>query len=118
MFSHRSVFGEYSRTCWFRHVLCLKDHLVAGFQKLDNSIVHQRGEIDAFRNQKDKDRKQFTYRITVNLDEITDGEIKVRVSAQGDVEQDGNILQTGGIHEFEFFQRFFASLDKSFFLQE
>ena len=58
MFSHRSVFGEYSRTCWFRHVLCLKDHLVAGFQKLDNSIVHQRGEIDAFRNQKDKDRKQ------------------------------------------------------------
>tara|TARA_Y100000782_G_C10124887_1_gene240315 strand:- start:270 stop:932 length:663 start_codon:yes stop_codon:yes gene_type:complete len=58
------------------------------------------------------------YRITVNLDEVADGEIKVRVSAQGEVEQDGNILQTGGVHELEFFQRFFASLNKSFFLEE
>jgi hypothetical protein len=59
------------------------------------------------------------YRITVNLDEIAaDGEIKVRVSAQGEVEQGGNILQTGGVHEVEFFQRFFASLNKSFFLEE
>jgi hypothetical protein len=55
--------------------------------------------------------------ITFN-DEIADGEIKVRKSAQGEVEQDGNILQTGGVHELEFFQRFFASLDKSFFLEE
>ena len=59
----------------------------------------------------------YRYRITVNLDEITDGKIKVRVSAQGEVEQDGNILQTGGVHEVEFFQRFFTSLDKSFFLE-
>jgi|TARA_B100001079_G_scaffold150391_1_gene128946 hypothetical protein len=54
----------------------------------------------------------------VNLDEVADGEIKVRVSAQGEIEQDGNILQTGGVHEPEFFQRFFASLNKSFFLEE
>ena len=59
----------------------------------------------------------YRYRITVNLDEISNSEIKVRVSAQGEVEQDGKILQTGGVHEVEFFQRFFASLDKSFFLE-
>lgn len=59
----------------------------------------------------------YRYRITVNLDEISDSEIKVRVSAQGEVEQDGKILQTGGVHEVAFFQRFFASLDKSFFLE-
>ena len=32
---------------------------------------------------------------------------EVRVSASGEVEKDGAILQTGGIHEPEFFQMFF-----------
>jgi hypothetical protein len=54
----------------------------------------------------------------VNLDEANNNEISVRVSAQGETEQDGKILQTGGVHEPEFFQRFFASLDKSLFLEE
>ena len=62
--------------------------------------------------------KIHRYRITVNLDETNNNEISVRVSAQGETEQDGKILQTGGVHEPEFFQRFFASLDKSLFLEE
>tara|TARA_B100000700_G_scaffold303611_1_gene375287 strand:+ start:1634 stop:2299 length:666 start_codon:yes stop_codon:yes gene_type:complete len=60
----------------------------------------------------------YRYRITVNLDKIKKEEIKVRVSAQGEIEQDGNILQTGGIHEVEFFQQFFANLEKSLFLEK
>ena len=62
--------------------------------------------------------KIHRYRLTVNLDEANNNEISVRVSAQGETEQDGKILQTGGVHEPEFFQRFFASLDKSLFLEE
>ena len=58
------------------------------------------------------------YRVTINADEGAEGETKVRVSAQGEKEQDGNVLATGGIHEPEFFQRFFASLDKALFLEE
>ena len=32
--------------------------------------------------------------------------------------QDGKILESGGIHEPEFFKRFFASMNKSIFLDE
>tara|TARA_B100001750_G_C15360970_1_gene522181 strand:- start:192 stop:821 length:630 start_codon:yes stop_codon:yes gene_type:complete len=58
------------------------------------------------------------YRVTINVDEAPESETKVRVSAQGEKEQDGNILATGGIHEAEFFQRFFANLDKALFLEQ
>ena len=58
------------------------------------------------------------YRVTINVDKAPESETKVRVSAQGEQEQDGNILATGGIHEAEFFQRFFANLDKALFLEQ
>ena len=58
------------------------------------------------------------YRVTINVDEAREGETKVRISAQAEKEQDGNILATGGIHEAEFFQRFFANLDKALFLEQ
>jgi len=58
------------------------------------------------------------YRVTINVDERLASETKVRVSAQGEKEQDGKILATGGIHEPEFFQRFFANLDKAIFLEQ
>ena len=32
--------------------------------------------------------------------------------------KDGKILESGGIHEPEFFKRFFASMNKSLFLDE
>ena len=38
---------------------------------------------------------------------------EVRVSASGEVEKDGAILQTGGIHEPEFFQMFFTNIENS-----
>ena len=46
------------------------------------------------------------------------GTTEIRVSASGELEQDGKILESGGIHEPEFFKRFFASMNRSLFLDE
>jgi len=62
--------------------------------------------------------KIYRYKITVNLTELTDGETNVRVSASGEVEQDGKILATGGVHEMEFFQKFFAGMNQGLFLDQ
>ncbi len=53
-----------------------------------------------------------------NLTELSDGETNVRVSASGEVEQDGKILSTGGVHEPEFFQKFFAGMNQGLFLDQ
>jgi hypothetical protein len=52
------------------------------------------------------------------LTELTDGETNARVSASGEVEQDGKILSTGGVHEMEFFQKFFAGMNQGLFLDQ
>ena len=58
----------------------------------------------------------YRYKVTISLDELNDKETNVRVSASGEVEQDGKILSTGGIHEAEFFQKFFAGMNQGLFL--
>jgi len=60
----------------------------------------------------------YRYKVTVNLEEINQGTTEIRVSASGELEQDGKILESGGIHAPEFFKRFFASMNKSLFLDE
>ena len=60
----------------------------------------------------------YRYKVTINLTELTDGETNVRVSASGEVEQDGKILSTGGVHELEFFQKFFAGMNQGLFLDQ
>ena len=45
----------------------------------------------------------FRYKVTINLNELDADNTKIRVSAIGEIEQDGKILSTGGIHELEFF---------------
>ena len=57
-------------------------------------------------------------RQTINIDESAPDNTNVRVSASGELEQDGKILESGGIYEPEFFKRFFASMNKSIFLDE
>ena len=59
----------------------------------------------------------YRYRVTVNLNELNQTETQIRVSATGESEQDGSILQTGGVHEPEFFQKFFANVNKALFLE-
>ena len=60
----------------------------------------------------------YRYKVTINIDEAGSNNTNVRVSASGELEQDGKILESGGIHEPEFFKRFFASMNKSIFLDE
>ena len=59
----------------------------------------------------------FRYKVTINLNDLDDNNTKIRVSASGEIEQDGKILSTGGIHELEFFQQFFANVNKALFLE-
>lgn len=60
----------------------------------------------------------YRYKVTINIDQSGSENTNVRVSASGELEQDGKILESGGIHEPEFFKRFFASMNKSLFLDE
>lgn len=60
----------------------------------------------------------YRYRVTINLTELDEKETNVRVSASGEVEQDGKILSTGGVHEPEFFQKFFAGMNQGLFLDQ
>jgi len=60
----------------------------------------------------------YRYKVTINLTELKDSETKVRVSASGEVEQDGKILSTGGVHEPEFFQKFFSGMNQGLFLDQ
>ena len=60
----------------------------------------------------------YRYKVTGNLNDIDTNNTKVRVSASGEIEQDGKILSTGGIHELEFFQQFFANVNKALFLED
>ena len=60
----------------------------------------------------------YRYKVTINIDETGPNNTNVRVSASGELEQDGKILESGGIYEQEFFKRFFASMNKSIFLDE
>ena len=59
----------------------------------------------------------FRYKVTINLNDLNADNTKVRVSASGEIEQDGKILSTGGIHEPKFFRQFFANVNKSLFLE-
>tara|TARA_B100001996_G_scaffold63978_1_gene46002 strand:- start:22213 stop:22890 length:678 start_codon:yes stop_codon:yes gene_type:complete len=60
----------------------------------------------------------YRYRVTINLTELNIDETNVRVSASGEIEQDGKILSTGGVHEPEFFQKFFAGMNQGSFLDQ
>ena len=60
----------------------------------------------------------YRYKVTINLNDLDNKNTKIRVSASGEIEQDGKILSTGGIHELEFFQQFFANVNKALFLED
>ena len=60
----------------------------------------------------------YRYKVTINIDKSGSNNTNIRVSASGELEQDGKILESGGIHEQEFFKRFFASMNKSIFLDQ
>ena len=74
------------------------------------------GPTTIFRDGKSRN-KVYKYRITINLDSLDGQETKVRVSLQGQQMRGDDIERTGVVNDPEFFQRFFANLDKSLFLE-
>ena len=72
-----------------------------------------------FREDSDAQRKSkvFQYKMTINLEQLDDKETNIRVSVQGQTLVGGKVVKAGPIHEPEFFQKFFASLDKALFLE-
>ena len=71
-----------------------------------------------YQNDKPKGPRIYRYKVTINIDDSGSENTTIRVSASGELEQDGKILESGGIHEPEFFKRFFASTEKSLFLDQ
>jgi len=61
--------------------------------------------------------KVYKYNITINLESINEQETKVRVSLQGQQMRGSDVERAGAVNDLEFFQRFFANLDKSLFLE-
>lgn len=59
----------------------------------------------------------YQYKVTINVESISDGESRLRVSAQGERLEGGRVVGAGPVQDPEFFQQFFASLDKALFLQ-
>lgn len=74
------------------------------------------GPTTIFRDSRSRN-KVYKYRITINLDSMDGQETKVRVSLQGQQMRGDDIERTGAVNDPEFFQRFFANLDKSLFLE-
>jgi len=85
----------------------------------DDGATHGGGRSGGGGNSKDGPTgpRIYRYKVTVNLNDMDTENINVRVSASGEIEQDGKILSTGGIHEPEFFQQFFANINKALFLE-
>ena len=54
----------------------------------------------------------YRYKITINLNQLENKKTEVRVSAAGETERNGKIISTGGIHEPQFFQKFFTQFDQ------
>ena len=54
----------------------------------------------------------YRYKITINLNQLENKKTEVRVSASGETERNGKIISTGGIHEPQFFQKFFTQFDQ------
>ena len=87
----------------------------SGNKSNDSSPIHIGGG-DGKENQTGP--QIFRYKVTINLNELDADNTKIRVSASGEIEQDGKILSTGGIHELEFFQQYFANVNKALFLED
>ena len=54
----------------------------------------------------------YRYKITINLNQLENKKTEVRVSATGETERNGKIISTGGIHEPQFFQKFFTQFEQ------
>ena len=87
-------------------------------EKENKKTDHHHHHYNRNKNDDRDSPKIYKYKITVNLNQKNENTTDVRVSAAGEIEQNGRIIQTGGIHEAEFFQKFFSHMNKALFLEE
>lgn len=59
----------------------------------------------------------YQYKLTVNIESISDEETNVRVSSAGELRRGDTIEQAGPVEDPEFFTRFYSALDKALFLE-
>jgi len=53
----------------------------------------------------------YTYKITINFDELDNNHTKIRINATGEESNNGNIVRTGPVQEPKFFEHFFNNLN-------
>ena len=90
----------------------------SGWRRSHRSSHSNHKTVNNYQDNTPKGPRIYRYKVTINIDETGPKNTNVRVSASGELEQDGKILESGGIYEQEFFKRFFASMNKSIFLDE
>lgn len=59
----------------------------------------------------------FHYKVTLNIEAISDEDTSVRVSGSGERRRGETIEQAGPVEDPEFFTRFYSALDKALFLE-
>ena len=81
----------------------------------------RRGDTHVYHNGGDRGPdgpRIYQYKVTVNVESLASGETHLRVSGTGERTRGDRIEQAGPIEDPEFFQRFFAGLDKALFLED
>ncbi|MFC1546922.1 hypothetical protein ACFL5M_00185 [Candidatus Neomarinimicrobiota bacterium] len=59
----------------------------------------------------------YQYKVTLNIESLSDGETNVRVSGAGERRRGDTIEVAGPVEDPEFFTRFYSALDKALFLE-
>ncbi|MFB0516335.1 MAG: hypothetical protein ACETWG_07005 [Candidatus Neomarinimicrobiota bacterium] len=78
-----------------------------------------RGPTHVYHHNGDRDGPAvYQYKVTLNIESVGPNVTRVRVSGSGQRERGGQVEEAGPIEDPEFFQRFFASLDKALFLED
>jgi hypothetical protein len=60
----------------------------------------------------------YQYKVTLNIESLTDEETNVRVSGSGERRRGDTIEVAGPVEDPEFFTRFYSALDKALFLED
>jgi hypothetical protein len=76
------------------------------------------GTTHVYHDDDDDSPEIYQYKLTVNIESISDEETSVRVSSAGELRRGDTIEQAGPVEDPEFFTRFYAALDKALFLEE
>ena len=84
----------------------------------DSSYRGRGGETHVYHGGRSSDGPQvFQYKVTLNIEAISDEDTSVRVSGSGVRRRGDAIEQAGPVEDPEFFTRFYSALDKALFLE-